>query len=78
MGITTHACLFTSNNDHLKGIYHPQMSCTDARRLSNMHFHHHDVPGMVGSLDCMHIGWCLCPVVLQSQYEGKEKRHPLF
>jgi hypothetical protein len=83
MGITTaHVflkmfCKITSN-DCLKGIFHHQMSRTDARRLSNMHFYHHGVPGMVGSLDCMHIGWRLCPVALQGQYEGKEKKTSLI
>ncbi len=65
----------TSNDDHLKGIYRHRMSHVDARRLSNMQFHHHGEPGMVGSLDCMHIGWYLCPVALQGQYEGKEKNN---
>jgi hypothetical protein len=84
MGImTAHACpkkfcKITSNNDHLKGIYCPRISRADARRLSNMRFHHYGVPGMVGSLDCMHVGWCLCPIALQGQYKGKEKNHPLF
>jgi hypothetical protein len=38
-----------------------------------MHFYHH-VHGMVGSLDCMQIGWLQCPGVLQGQYEGKERK----
>jgi hypothetical protein len=84
MGITTaHVCLkkfckIISNDDHLKGIYRRRMSRADAKRLSNMHFYHHGVPGMVGSLDCMHIGWRLCPVALQGQYEGKEKKPSLI
>jgi hypothetical protein len=78
MGITTanvglkKFCMITSNGDHLKGIYHHQMSYADSRRLSNIHFYHHGVPGMLGSLDCMHIGWHLCPIALQGQCEGKE------
>ena len=71
-------CKIISNDDHLKGIYRRRMSRADAKRLSNMHFYHHGVPGMVGSLDCMHIGWRLCPVALQGQYEGKEKKPSLI
>jgi hypothetical protein len=84
MGITTaHVCLkkfykITSNDDCLKGIYHHRMSRTDARTdargLINMHFYRHGMPGMVGSLDCMHKGWHLCLIALQGQYEGKEKK----
>jgi hypothetical protein len=33
---------------------------------------------MVGSLDCMHVGWCLCPNALQGQYKGKEKNPSLI
>ncbi len=58
-------CKIASNDDCLKGIYHHWMSCAEARRLTNMHFYHHGVPEMVGSLDCMHIGWRICPVALQ-------------
>ncbi len=60
-------CKITSNNHH-------QISCSDARRLSNVHFHHHGVPGMVDSLYCMH----LCPFTLQGQYEGKEEKNSLY
>jgi hypothetical protein len=64
-------CKIMSNNDHLRGNYHHQMCHAVARRLSNMHFYHHGVPGMVGSLDCIHISWCLYPVALQGRYKGK-------
>jgi hypothetical protein len=33
---------------------------------------------MVGSLDCMHVGWRLCPVALQGQFEGKEQKPTLI
>ena len=30
------------------------------------------LPGCVGSVDCVHIGWDMCPVQLTSLYKGKE------
>jgi hypothetical protein len=43
-----------------------------------MHSYHHGVPGMVGSLDYMHVSWCLCPVALLGQFEGKEQKPTLI
>jgi hypothetical protein len=54
------------------------MNGCDARRLSGMHFIFHGVPGMVGSLDCMHVGWWLCPVAYQGHYQGKEGKPTLI
>ena len=31
------------------------------------------LPGCVGSVDCVHIGWDMCPVQFTSMYKGKEK-----
>jgi hypothetical protein len=81
---TVHVCLkkfckiLSSNDDRHKAVYCHQMSRADARRLSNMCSYHHGVPGMVGSLDCMHVGWRLCPVALQGQFEGKEQKPTLI
>jgi len=80
---TAHFCLkkfckIMSNDNGHKDVYHHQMSRADARRLSNMHSYHHGVPGMVGSLDCMHLGWHLCPVALQGQFESKEQKPTLI
>jgi hypothetical protein len=80
MGIsTTHMCLkcfcyLLANDPTLNGVYHRRMSCADAKRLSEMHSFHHGAPGMVGSIDCMHVGWGLCPVAWQGQFEGAKKR----
>ena len=30
------------------------------------------LPGCVGSVDCVHIGWDMCPTQLQNMYKGKE------
>jgi hypothetical protein len=30
------------------------------------------LPGCVGSVDCVHIGWDMCPTQQQNMYKGKE------
>jgi hypothetical protein len=34
-----------------------QMSCDDAIRVTGLHKQQHGVDGLIGSLDCMHVGW---------------------
>lgn len=35
------------------------------------------IPGMLGSTDCMHWYWDMCPVAYQGQYSGKSKKPSL-
>ena len=30
------------------------------------------VPGAIGSIDCVHVGWDMCPASIRSDCEGKE------
>jgi hypothetical protein len=39
---------------------------------------HNGILGMVGFIDCMHVGWRLCPVARQGQVEGTKKRQTLI
>jgi hypothetical protein len=55
-------CIVSSDND-LQSVDARQMTRSDASRLSALHEAVHGIVGMVGSLNCMHVGWKNCPVV---------------
>jgi hypothetical protein len=44
---------------------------SDMKRLSFLHEKIHGVPGMFGSLDCMHTKWKNCPMAWQGAYKGR-------
>jgi hypothetical protein len=67
-------CNVLSSNHELLEIYLRPMSRADARQISAVHEEQHGVQGMVGSLDCMHVGWKNCPVAWQGQTAGKEEK----
>jgi hypothetical protein len=64
-------CQSVAHSDNLAGIYLRKMTRHDAKRVSQLHLNEHGVDGMLGSLDCMHVGWRLCPISWQGQYQGK-------
>jgi hypothetical protein len=78
MGVTTaqlclkNFCKSLVQDLELRSTYLREMTRADARRVSAMHHMQHGVAGMVGSLDCMHVGWKNCPVAWQGQEHGKE------
>ena len=45
----------------------------DLLRITALHQHKHGVPGMLGSLDCMHTTWKNCPMAWKGSFQGKEK-----
>jgi hypothetical protein len=79
MGLTTarkcliHLTRFLANDAATQSVYLRKMSRADANRVTGMHYRQHGVVGMIGSLDCMHVFWRLCPVAWQGQQRGKEK-----
>ena len=48
----------------------------DIQQLYAAHEERHGFPGMLGSLDCMHWEWAMCPVAWQGQYHRGDKPHP--
>ncbi|KAI2509348.1 Plant transposon protein [Fragilaria crotonensis] len=63
--------VIVATDDNLQSVYGRQMTRSDARRLSALHEACHGVAGMVGSLDCMHVGWKNCPVAWQGSNAGR-------
>ena len=49
-------------------------TCNDLKQMEKLHRATHRVPGMCGSLDCMHTHWKNCPKAWQGQCKGKEKK----
>ena len=45
----------------------------DLMAITTLHQSKHRVPGMFGSLDCMHTVWKNCPMAWHGSYQGKEK-----
>jgi hypothetical protein len=46
-------------------------STDDLKNITNLHNEIHGVPGMYGSLDCMHHAWKNCPTAWKGSYQGK-------
>jgi hypothetical protein len=67
-------CRIVSEDNELASVFLRSMTRADARRISSMHELLHGVPGMLGSLDCMHIYWKNCPVAWQGSQTGKSKK----
>lgn len=48
----------------------------DVALLQNAHGSYHNLPGMLGSLDCTHWEWRMCPTALQGQFHRGGHAHP--
>jgi hypothetical protein len=61
--LSTDACL--------KEKYFRVMTRADTKRVLALHEEKHGVPGMLGSVDCMHVAWKNCPYEWQGSWMGK-------
>ena len=48
----------------------------DIRNLYHSHYTVHKIPGMLGSIDCMHWEWKNCPKEWQGQFHRGDKKYP--
>ena len=58
-------------------VLHAHYLCTymeeNAKHVSLLHEDVQGIPGMLGSLDCMHVHWKNCPITYQAAYQGKKR-----
>ena len=66
-------CLCIAHNPIVHACYLHTYMEEDAKHVSLLHEDVHGIPGMLGSLDCMHVCWKNCPITCQAAYQGKEK-----
>ena len=66
----TEMCRSIAGSAELRAVFLRSYSRDDARRVTKMHHEQHGAPGLLGSLDCMHVGWRLCPFAWQGAYSG--------
>jgi hypothetical protein len=57
--------------------YMRQPTADDLQSITALHEEVHGVPGMYGSLDCMHHGWKNCPTAWKGSFQGKEGKPTL-
>lgn len=70
-------CACICADDEIQSIFLRRMNRGDAKRVSDLHLEKHGIAGMIGSLDCSHVGWKNCPVAWQGQFKGKEGKPTL-
>ncbi|GKA24861.1 ALP1-like protein isoform X1 [Tanacetum coccineum] len=48
----------------------------DVQHVYELHERKHGLPGMLGSIDCMHWEWTKCPKALHGQFKRRDKKYP--
>ena len=66
-------CSCVAHNFVLCACYLCTYTEENAKCVSLLHEDVHGIPGMLGSLDCMHVCWKNCSITYQGAYHGKEK-----
>ncbi|GJR93847.1 ALP1-like protein [Tanacetum coccineum] len=51
-------------------------SATDIEKTYKLHEEKHGLPGMLGSIDCMHWDWKNCPKSLHGQFKRRDHKYP--
>jgi hypothetical protein len=54
----------------LQGHFMRAPDAQDVKRITEQHERIHGVPGMLGSIDCLHVYWKNCPVGWQGQFKN--------
>jgi Plant transposon protein len=66
-------CRLVRQNPDLNARFLRKMTRADAQRVSDLHLDLYGIPGIAGSLDCMHAFWKNCPMYYRGVYAGKDK-----
>ncbi|GKB37902.1 ALP1-like protein isoform X1 [Tanacetum coccineum] len=51
-------------------------TATDIQKTYELHEEKHGLPGMLGSIDCMHWDWKNCPKLLRGQFKRSTNKYP--
>ncbi|CAB9512408.1 transposon protein [Seminavis robusta] len=62
-------------DNELQGKYMRAPTKADAQRITALHERKHGVPGMLCSIDCLHVFWKNCPVAWQGQFRNGKNKH---
>lgn len=62
--------------DLFSNVYLRKPTAQDIERLYEKHHQVHGLPGMLGSIDCMHWAWKNCPTAWRGQYKRGDHGHP--
>ena len=71
MGYTTLRLYFEAFLDDMLALYEQKYLEPDLREVVRVNESVHKIPGLVGSLDCTHFAWAMCPKAHQASFQGR-------